>query len=143
MAGQPKPAFYVIAGVVVIGLVAFAVWRLSPKPAPSTAPDIAVNQPGKKVEAGPGPGEPAIDLTEKTYEFVPQERLSAVKPGSSYKKLQDTNGTVRFAINVWAGCGPIILANEGFKPSKVWKTPDGQEFKAELVLIDDPVAMQD
>ena len=37
----------------------------------------------------------------------------------------------------------IILANEGFKPGKVWKTPDGKDFKVELVLIDDPVAMRD
>jgi NitT/TauT family transport system substrate-binding protein len=148
MPAQPKPAFYVAVGVVVIGLIAFAIWRLSPKPDknPSTAPDIVLNNKGdsgKKVEVGPGPNEPAIDLTEKTYEFVPQERLSPVKPGSNYKKLADTNGAVRFAINVWAGWGPIILANEGFKADKVWKTPDGKEFKVELVLIDDPVAMRD
>jgi NitT/TauT family transport system substrate-binding protein len=146
MAGQPKPAFYVIAGVVVVGLIAFAIWQLSPKPGPATtAPDIAINHPGggKKVEVGPAPGEPPIDLTEKTYEFVPQDRLAPVKGTSQYKSLQATNGTVRFAINVWAGWGPIILANEGFKPGKVWKTPDGQEFKVELELIDDPVAMRD
>ena len=53
------------------------------------------------------------------------------------------NDTVRFALNVWAGWAPIILANNGFKPDKVWKTPDGKEFKVELVLIDDPVAMRD
>ena len=51
--------------------------------------------------------------------------------------------TVRFAINVWAGWGPIIYANNGFKPGKVWKTPGGKDFKVELVLIDDPVAMRD
>ena len=50
---------------------------------------------------------------------------------------------MRFALNVWAGWGPIILANDGFKPGKVWKTPDGKEFKVELVLIDNPVAMRD
>ena len=60
---------------------------------------------------------------------------------SSYKPLADH--TVRFAINVWAGWAPIIFANNGFKPGKVWKTPDGKEFKVELVLIDDPVAMRD
>ena len=50
---------------------------------------------------------------------------------------------MRFAINVWAGWGPIIYANNGFKPGKVWKTPGGKDFKVELVLIDDPVAMRD
>ena len=64
-----------------------------------------------------------------------------MKGTSAYKPLEDN--TVRFALNVWAGWGPIILANDGFKPGKVWKTPDGKEFKVELVLIDDPVAMRD
>jgi NitT/TauT family transport system substrate-binding protein len=145
MPGQPKPAFYVAAGVVIVVLIGVAIWRLSPKPGPvpTTTPDIAKGGAGKKVEEGPAPGEPAIDLTEKTYEFVPQDKLTPVKGTSKYKPLKDTGGAVRFAINVWAGWGPIILANEGFKPGKVWKTPDGQEFKVELVLIDDPVAMRD
>ena len=43
---------------------------------------------------------------------------------------------------MWAGWGPIILANEGFKAGKVWKAPGGQDFRVELVLIDDPVAMR-
>src|SRR5207237_9856678 len=51
--------------------------------------------------------------------------------------------TVRFAINVWAGWSPIIYANNGFKPGKVWKAPGGKDFKVELVLIDDPIAMRD
>src|SRR3989442_5663927 len=51
--------------------------------------------------------------------------------------------TMRFAINVWAGWSPIIFANNGFKPAKVWKTSGGKDFKVELVLIDDPIAMRD
>ena len=47
------------------------------------------------------------------------------------------------ALNVWAGWAPVILANNGFKPGKVWKTADGKTFKLELVLIDDPIAMRD
>jgi ABC-type nitrate/sulfonate/bicarbonate transport system substrate-binding protein len=53
------------------------------------------------------------------------------------------DNTVRFAINVWAGWAPIILANDGFAAGKTWKTPDGQEFKVELVLIDNPIQMFD
>ncbi len=77
--------------------------------------------------------------TVKEYAFKPAERLPEIKGTSAYKPMEDN--TVRFALNVWAGWGPIILANNGFKPGKVWKTPDGEEFKVELVLIDDPVAM--
>ena len=54
-----------------------------------------------------------------------------------------TARTVKFALNVWAGWAPIIFANEGFQAGKVWKTPSGEEFRVELVLIDDPVQMRD
>ena len=79
--------------------------------------------------------------TVKEYNFVPSAKLPEVKGISSYKPMNDR--TVRFAINVWAGWGPIIYANNGFKPGKAWKTPGGKDFKVELVLIDDPVAMRD
>jgi len=71
----------------------------------------------------------------------PEAKLPPVQGISSYKPLADR--TVRFAINVWAGWAPIIYANNGFKPGKAWKTPGGKDFKVELTLIDDPVAMRD
>jgi NitT/TauT family transport system substrate-binding protein len=79
--------------------------------------------------------------TVKEYNYVAAQRLPEVKGISSYKPMADR--TVRFGINVWAGWSPIILANNGFKPGKVWKTPAGKDFKVELVLIDDPIAMRD
>ncbi len=143
MAGQPKAPFYVALMVVVLGLIAFAVYR-----ADLFAPEGA--------SEGQGAGEGPIDLSElgqaaeagdetsvttvKEYSFVPAERLPPVTGVSDYKAME--NNTVRFALNVWAGWGPIILANEGFKAGKIWKTPDGQDFRVELVLIDDPVAMR-
>ena len=51
--------------------------------------------------------------TVKEYAIVPGERLPPVKGTSAYKPLEDN--TVRFALNVWAGWGPIILANNGAK----------------------------
>ena len=79
--------------------------------------------------------------TAKEYKYVPAAKLPPVQGISSYKPLEDR--TVRFAINVWAGWAPIILANNGFKAGKIWKTPSGKDFKVELILIDDPVAMRD
>ena len=79
--------------------------------------------------------------TVKEYKYVAGAKLPAVKGISSYTPMVDR--TVRFAINVWAGWGPIIYANNGFKPGKVWKSPGGKDFKLELVLVDDPVAMRD
>ena len=79
--------------------------------------------------------------TVKEYKYVAAAKLPEVKGISNYTPMADR--TVRFAINVWAGWSPIIYANNGFKPGKVWKTPGGKDFKVELVLIDDPIAMRD
>jgi NitT/TauT family transport system substrate-binding protein len=138
MAGQAKPAFYAAVGVVVVALIAFAIWRsdiIAPR-APKEAPQIVeIPKPGAEA-----PDNKGITTADK-YVFVPVERLPPVKGLSAYKPL--TGNTVRFAINVWAGWAPIILANNGFKPGQVWKAPDGEDFKVELALIDNPVQMRD
>jgi ABC-type nitrate/sulfonate/bicarbonate transport system substrate-binding protein/outer membrane protein OmpA-like peptidoglycan-associated protein len=79
--------------------------------------------------------------TVQEYDIVPQESLIPVQGTSDYKPLEDN--TVRFALNVWAGWAPIIYANNGAQAGKVWKTPDGKEFKVQLVLIDNPTQMLD
>jgi len=148
MAGQPKAPFYGVLGLVILGLLAFAVYRsdiFAPEaPPPGQAPgqppggDMKIDpaQLGQEAEASDG----ASVTTVKEYSFKPAEKLPAVQGVSAYKPM--TDNTVRFALNVWAGWGPIILANEGFKAGKVWKTSDGKDFRVELVLIDDPVAMR-
>jgi ABC-type nitrate/sulfonate/bicarbonate transport system substrate-binding protein len=141
MSGQPKAPFYMALFVVVAGLLAFAAFRsdiFAPKAANREGSGaIDPNALGQSAEAK----DSNTVTTVKEYSFKPAERLPDVKGTSAYKPLQDN--TVRFALNVWAGWGPIILANEGFKPGKVWKTAKGDEFKVELVLIDNPVAMRD
>jgi len=139
MAGKAKPGFYIAIFVVIAGLIGLAVWRFGAKEpgAGGTKDDLALPQNGTSAEA-----DDTSDLTTvKEYEFVASEKLPEVKETSSYKPMEDN--TVRFAINVWAGWAPIVYANEGFEPKKIWKTPDGKEFKVKLVLIDDPVAMRD
>lgn len=138
MAGQPRAPFFIAVFLVIAALVAFAIWKsdiVAPKPA-------APGQGGGDLSVGGAEAPDSAALTTvKEYSFRPAERLPEVKGISGYKPLQDN--TVRFSLNVWAGWGPIILANEGFRPGKVWKTPDGQDFKVELVLIDNPIAMRD
>jgi NitT/TauT family transport system substrate-binding protein len=139
MAGQPRTPFYVVLALVVAGLIGFSIYRadiLAPKGASPSANKIDPGQLGQKAES---PDATASLTTVKEYAFHPAERLPEIKGVSDYKAME--NNTVRFALNVWAGWGPIILANNGFAPGKVWKTPDGQEFRVELVLIDDPAAM--
>jgi NitT/TauT family transport system substrate-binding protein len=144
MNGQPKPAFYAAVGLVVLGLIAFAVYRSDIfAPAPKPNPDAGKIDPNElKTNAEHPDSGPA--LMAKEYKFRPREERLPDPPGvGAYDSLEKTGNTVKFAINVWAGWGPIILANQGFEPGHVWKTPDGEEFKVHLVVMDNPVAMRD
>ncbi len=139
--GQPKPAFYVAVLLVVVGLVGLALWRYgSIGPGGGQAGRIS-DEELKQAKGGAEAPDSTGITTVKEYKYVAAARLPEVKGISSYKPMADR--TVRFAINVWAGWSPIIYANNGFKAGKVWKTPGGKDFKVELVLIDDPIAMRD
>ena len=140
MESKPKPLFYIAVFVVVIGLVGYALrgWIFPAKP-PTTP--VAVDPKELGSEKGAEAPDATGITTVKEWVRKPTEMLPEPKGTAAYKPLKDN--TVRFALNVWAGWSPIILANSGFKPEKVWKTPDGKDFKVELVLIDDPVAMRD
>jgi NitT/TauT family transport system substrate-binding protein len=140
--GQPKPAFYVAVFVVVLGLVGLALWRYGALPGGSrqTTGQIS-NEELKQMKGGAEAPDSSGITTVKEYKYVAAAKLPEVKGISTYKPMVDR--TVRFGINVWAGWSPIIFANNGFKPGKVWKSPSGKDFKLELVLIDDPIAMRD
>jgi NitT/TauT family transport system substrate-binding protein len=139
--GQPKPAFYVAVLLVVVGLVGLALWRYGAiGPGGGQAGRIS-NEELTQLKGGAEAPDSSGITTVKEYNYVAAAKLPEVKGISSYKPMVDR--TVRFGINVWAGWGPIIYANNGFKAGKLWKTPGGQDFKLELVLIDDPIAMRD
>ncbi|MGE0552635.1 MAG: phosphate ABC transporter substrate-binding/OmpA family protein [Gemmatimonadales bacterium] len=135
--GKPRPAFFGAVFLVVIALVALGLWRFG-------ALDRVVGG-GGDISPDDLAGAEAADAqgitTVKEYSYVPAQRLPEVTGVSNYKPMQAR--TVRMALNVWAGWAPVIHANGGFKAGKTWKTPGGQDFKVELVLIDDPVAMRD
>ena len=150
MNGQPKPGFYFVVLLVILSLVGYGLYRLK-TPSGSDTPPVVVDA-GDQSDQGGDQAPPATDAgaeapdaagitTVKEYAYVPSQKLPDVKGVSNYKALDDR--TVRFAINVWAGWAPIVHANGGFRPGKVWQAPGGQPFKVELVLIDDPVAMRD
>jgi len=138
--GQPKPAFYVAVLLVVLGLVGLAVWQYGGVRSRIQSGQISQDE-LKQMKGGAEAPDASGITTVKEYKYVAASKLPEVKGISSYKPMADR--TVRFAINVWAGWGPIIYANNGFRPGKPWKTPGGKDFKVELVLIDDPVAMRD
>jgi hypothetical protein len=146
MAGKPKPAFFAAVALVILGLVLFALYRadiVAPKgdQGKGVAPkDIDPTKIGIAGEAENAADTTAV-TTVKEYTFVPTARLPEVKGTAAYRALD--NNTVRFALNVWAGWAPILYANNGLAAGRVWKTPAGEDFRVELVLIDDPIAMQD
>jgi len=152
MSGKPTPLFYIIVVLVVLGLIALAVYRAAdwfagddePQPAPPNQAGGPID-PGQLKMGGGDDGVEASDkadvTTVKEYSFKPSERLPAVRGTAEYRPMEDR--TVRFALNVWAGWAPIIYANDGFAPGKVWQAPGGEPFKVELVLMDDPVQMRD
>src|SRR6266571_3728515 len=135
--GNPKPAFFLAVLAVIIGLVGVGLWRFGALPGSRSSGSISKDELARTVESPDSTG----ITTAKEYKYVPAQKLPAVQGISNYKPMADR--TVRFAMNVWAGWAPIIFANNGFKPGKVWKAPGGKDFKIELVLIDDPVAMRD
>jgi NitT/TauT family transport system substrate-binding protein len=157
MASQPKAPFWFAVWMVILGLVGLSAWRAGmldslglgrPRGGQAAArPAGGGAAPGPAGGEMPASGEvveasdSAAPTTVKEYTFKPAEKLPPVKGTSAYKPLE--NDTVRFALNVWAGWSPIILANEGFKAGKVWQAPGGKPFKIELVLIDNPVTMRD
>jgi len=142
---KPKAAFWVVLGIIVLGLGAVALYNagiLAPKGEDKNAmptitkADLAKGGGQKGVEAA----DANVPTTVKEYKFVASEKLPSVKGVSAYAYKDNT---VRMALNVWAGWAPIIFANDGFSAKKDWSTQSGGRFKLELVLIDDPIAMRD
>src|SRR5688500_7007471 len=138
--GRPKPASFLVMFLVVAGLIYYGVSRFGVVNLPGTGGDKI--SPTDLANA-PGPEAPddASLTTVKEYTYVASSKLPEVRGTSAYEPLVDN--TVRMALNVWAGWAPVIHANNGFKPAKVWRGPGGKTFKLELVLIDDPIAMRD
>jgi NitT/TauT family transport system substrate-binding protein len=157
MAGQPKASFWLAVWLVIFALAGFAAWQwgLFGQPGGGGGQVADRGGPGGAGGGGGAGGDPdgggagglteapdeTVPTTVQEYAFKPAERLPPVTGIAGYKPLEDD--TVRFALNVWAGWAPIIYANEGFKPGKVWQAPGGKPFKLELVLIDNPVTMRD
>jgi NitT/TauT family transport system substrate-binding protein len=148
MNGQPKPGFYFVVLLVILALVGYGMYRMKTPTDSGASSSAQTQQDGggsdAPVAAGDG-GAEAPDsegiTTVKEYAYVPSQRLPDVKGVSNYKPMEAR--TVRFAINVWPGWGPLVYANGGFAPNKLWQVPGGQPFKVELVVIDDVVAMRD
>ena len=146
-AGKPKPAFFIAVLAVVAGLVGLAFYRCNAKKSSGTSggsgdyvdPNIVKKgSNGATTAENPDPNAPPTTVTE--YSFEPASTLPAVPGTAAYEALGKPR-VVKFAVNVWAGWAPIIWANQGSAPKKIWKDSKGGEFQVQLKLIDDPVEM--
>lgn len=140
MSSGPKPAFYLIMALLLLGLVGYGVYRFQQRSAAADGVQISADDLRPGIEA---PDDASL-TTFKEYDkiqFQDPTRMPPVNGVSNYAAFNDN--TVTFALNVWAGWAPIILANNGFEPGKVWTGPGGKTFKVKLTLIDDPIAMRD
>jgi NitT/TauT family transport system substrate-binding protein len=150
MNGQPKPAFFFVVLLVILGLIGYAFYRYqgtgnTSAPTETSSPVDVASDAGSSPDASGNPeaaDTQSVATTVKEYSYVPSAKLPDVKGVSNYAALGEPR-VVKMALNVWAGWAPIVYANGGHKPSKVWKTADGKPFQVELVLLDDPVAMRD
>jgi NitT/TauT family transport system substrate-binding protein len=143
--GKPKPTFYIAVAVVILALLGFAMWRCqgddADKKGGTTAGTGDEGYVDPNIVKKPAEAESQEGVTTvKEYAFEPAKTLDPVPGAADYKAL-GKNRVVKMAINVWAGWAPIIYANGGKGPGKVWKDAAGKDFQLELVLIDDPVNM--
>jgi len=138
--GGPKPAFYLVMFALVVAVIGYGVYRFKDRLPLGDLGSMSVDDLKKALEA---PDDASLTTFKEYDKLKYQEagRMPEVKGVSNYAPLVDN--TIVFALNVWAGWAPIILANNGFEPGKVWTAPNGRTFKVKLTLIDDPVSMRD
>jgi NitT/TauT family transport system substrate-binding protein len=153
-AGKPKPTFFLAVLAVVAGLVALSFYRCNAKKSATTTDgsdkidmgSIKQQAGGSTGSGGPGGSAQAENpdpngiTTVKEYSFEAASRLPEV-PGTADYTALGKQRVVKFAVNVWAGWAPIIWANQGSSPKKLWKDAKGEAFQVELVLADNPVDM--
>jgi len=139
---KPKPLFFIVLALVIAGLLLYAFRGfIFPEGSGDGTKGVTIDKSDIMQVDGAEAADANVPTTVSEYSYVAREKLPPVKEKSDYEPLQAR--TVKFALNVWAGWAPIILQNEGSAAGKLWTTPDGEPFKVELVLIDDPVAMRD
>ena len=136
---KPKPLFYLALLLIVAGLLSYAFRGVLFPTGGGAGGPVTVDD--LKTAQGTEAPDPNVPTTVKEYAFKASEKLPPVTEKSDYQPL--VNRTVKFALNVWAGWAPIILQNNGGAAGMQWKTPSGEPFNVELVLIDNPVSMRD
>ena len=144
----------IVLTILLLGFVAFGVWRWKDKIMPPARTDqVSVNPAELKRQLdaakppAPAPGGSVMDkLLKGTNEasLVDGSVIPAVAGVSDYvKPMQNGKLVVQFPINVWPGWAPIIVANGGMDPSEASVFARKYGFYIKLSVVDDPVKARD
>jgi len=113
-----------ILTILILGVVAFGVWRWWDKIAPagkSSNPSIDPAAVKKAIEAGKVSPDVMSKLLAGTnaVSLIGESAIPLVTGVSDYEKeMKDGKLIVKFPINVWPGWAPIITANGGMAASE-------------------------
>ena len=128
------------AAIVGIGFYAHQQQKAAQQAAQNPPPTKTGGEtPAQPTPAGGDGGEKLGGTTESKFEEVGRQGPPKMNVSQGKYAWNQSDPTVVFPINIWAGWGPIIAANDGFaagSPNSVFKK---HGFKLELRLIDDPV----
>ena len=156
---QLKPGGKLLIGVFAVAFLCMGMYNMSPgfksfvdtnlfpaKKGPGTidAGQLKAIRDGKQpvtpatsAPAATGANVPKGLTTVDDYKYVNKKAVRNVKQISNYVF---NNKTVVFPINIWGGWAPIVMANNGFRPSKKSVFYKKFGFMVDLKLIDDPDA---
>src|SRR6185503_926460 len=138
----------IVLTVLLLGVVAFGVYRWWDKIAPQSRPQnqsIDVAKVKQQIdEAKKQPTDIPLLIGTNPATLVERSGIPAVTSTSDYKKdTKDGKLIVQFPINVWPGWAPIILANSGMEPNDQSVFAKKYGFYVRLSIVDDPVKARD
>src|SRR5688500_2976174 len=103
----PKPTFWIIMAVLVVGLGYLGFSRMAKK-GPGSGGTFS-DQDMAAMKGGVEAPDANSATTVKEYTFTPASKLPEVKGAAAYQPMA-AGRVVRQALNVWAGWAPIVLA---------------------------------
>jgi NitT/TauT family transport system substrate-binding protein len=126
MSGAPKPGFYIALSLVVVALVAFAIYRFSSSDDenPANRPPVTTrsNDPPGVTSKDPSDTKPTVEtpvinlgLAEGLKDqIIAASEIPILGPAGDYRMNGDT---IDVEISDWPGYAPLIVANGGLEPN--------------------------
>lgn len=111
MNGKPTILFYLVAALIVLGLVAFAAYRFLWSEKPGGQMDTVSNAQGN--QSTKDGGFASVDQA-ALAKIVPAREIPTLEPAGEYKPQ---GNIIDVELSDWPGYAPILVANGGLEPS--------------------------